>query len=69
MSKGRTTGDNLDGGERNPKKWNDKPNSKPSKIAPEQEQKVYDAILNSAPEKKIKAMITRFVKKKSKRKR
>lgn len=61
MSKGRTTGDNLDGGERNPEKWNDKPNSKPSKITPEQEQKVYDAILNGASEKKIKAMIEKML--------
>ncbi len=61
MSKGRTTGDNLDGNERNPEKWVDKPSGEPKKITPEQEQKVYDAILKGASEKKIKAMIEKML--------
>lgn len=60
MSKGRTTGDRLDGVEPDPSKVK---MGKPQILTPEQQDEVMEATLNGLSEKKIKAMITRFVKK------
>ena len=66
MSKGRTTGDSLDGGEPDPSKVK---MGKPQILTPEQEDKVMEAVLNGLSEKKIKALIARAGLKAPKRRR
>ena len=60
MSKGRTTGDRLDGGEKNPDPSKVK-KSEPEKLTPEQQDKVMEAVLNGLSEKKIKALISKML--------
>lgn len=60
MSKGRTTGDNMDGNERDPSKQLG-PDSKPVKLTPEQEDAILEATLNGLSEKKIKALISKML--------
>lgn len=60
MNKGRTTGDNLDGNERDPDKCVG-PDSKPVKLTPEQEDEILQATLKGLSEKKIKALISKML--------
>lgn len=58
MSKGRTTGDRLDGGEPDPSKVK---KGKPQILTPEQQDEVMEATLNGLSEKKIKALISKML--------
>ena len=60
MSKGRTTGDRLDGNEKNPDPSKVKM-GKPQILTPEQQDKVLQAVLNGLSEKKIKALISKML--------
>jgi hypothetical protein len=60
MSKGRTTGDRLDGVKVNPNDKEETPN-KPVKLTPEQEDEVLKGVLNGLSEKKIKALISKML--------
>lgn len=60
MTKGRTTGDRLDGIKVNPSNKDESP-SKPLKLTTEQEDKILDATLNGLSEKKIKALISEML--------
>lgn len=60
MSKGRTTGDRLDGITPN-KDDSAQPAGKPVKMTPEQEDKIMEAVLNGLSEKKIKALISKML--------
>jgi hypothetical protein len=60
MTKGRTTGDNMDGNERDPKKQVG-PNSKPVELTQEQEDAILEATLKGLSEKKIKALISKML--------
>jgi hypothetical protein len=60
MTKGRTTGDNMDGNERDPKKQVG-PNSKPAELTQEQEDAILEATLKGLSEKKIKALISKML--------
>ena len=60
MSKGRTTGDRLDGNEKNPDPSKGE-RGEPEILTPEQEDKVLQAVLNGLSEKKIKALISKML--------
>jgi hypothetical protein len=60
MSKGRTTGDNMDGNERDPKKQVG-PDSKPMNLTDEQKDKILEATLNGVSAKDIKALISKLM--------
>jgi hypothetical protein len=60
MTKGRTTGDRLDGIKVNPSNKDESP-SKPLKLTTEQEDEILNATLNGLSEKKIKALISKML--------
>ena len=60
MSKGRTTGDRLDGANPNPDPNKGK-RGEPVNLTPEQEDKVLQAALKGVSEKEIKALISKLM--------